>query len=233
VATTRRTFSGSAIGGAKAESRSRSAKVAVYTAAAGDHTTDRVDPGDGFRRGHRSQVAALNDPCYVGNPDTEPRAGERYMDRMIGQRTWRPRPGCSDTRCGTSGLGPFRTRGDPDRVPALRARSSRTTWQGNGAITIAAILAGMRVAGFATRASASGDLGRAARRGGDSADPDPRSNDRRREGSPRDEADVTLLWSLTSQGCGRRHERTCSDFQEPYAGRRAEVTMGEDARTAA
>jgi malate dehydrogenase (oxaloacetate-decarboxylating) len=116
-------------------------KLAVYTAAAGIHP-DRVIPV--MLDVGTDRESLLNDPLYVGNPHSRVR-GERY-DELIGAYVE------TATRLFPNALLHFEDFGPSNARRILneyrdKVRIFNDDMQGTGAITLAAILAGMRVAG--------------------------------------------------------------------------------------
>jgi malate dehydrogenase (oxaloacetate-decarboxylating) len=116
-------------------------KLAVYTAAAGIHP-DRVIPV--MLDVGTDRESLLNDPLYVGNRHSRAR-GERY-DQLIGAYVE------TATRLFPNALLHFEDFGPSNARRILneyrdKVRIFNDDMQGTGAITLAAILAGMRVAG--------------------------------------------------------------------------------------
>jgi malate dehydrogenase (oxaloacetate-decarboxylating) len=116
-------------------------KLAVYTAAAGIHP-DRVIPV--MLDVGTDRESLLNDPLYVGNRHSRVR-GERY-DQLIGAYVE------TATRLFPNALLHFEDFGPSNARRILneyrdKVRIFNDDMQGTGAITLAAILAGMRVAG--------------------------------------------------------------------------------------
>jgi Malic enzyme, N-terminal domain/Malic enzyme, NAD binding domain len=120
-------------------------KLAVYTAAAGVHP-DRVIPV--MLDVGTDRESLLNDPVYVGNRHSRVR-GERY-DRLIAAYVE------TATRLFPNALLHFEDFGPSNARRILNehrgeARIFNDDMQGTGAITLAAVLAGMRVAGSRAR----------------------------------------------------------------------------------
>jgi malate dehydrogenase (oxaloacetate-decarboxylating) len=188
-------------------------KLAVYTAAAGIHP-DRVigvmlDVGT-------DRESLLNDPLYVGNRHSRVR-GERY-DQLIAEYME------TATRLFPNALLHFEDFGPSNARRILndyrdKVRIFNDDMQGTGAITLAAILAGMRVTG--SRASeqrvvifGAGTAGvgiadqiRAVMIDDGIAEDDARSR----------------FWLVDKQGLLVDDMSDLRDFQQPYARRRAEV----------
>jgi malate dehydrogenase (oxaloacetate-decarboxylating) len=189
-------------------------KLAVYTAAAGVHP-DRVIPV--MLDVGTDRESLLNDPLYVGNRHSRVR-GERY-DRLIGAYVG------TVSRLFPNALLHFEDFGPSNARRILneyrdKVRIFNDDMQGTGAITLAAILAGMRVAGsrpseqrvviFGAGTAGVGiaDQVRAVMIG---------------DGLGEDEA-TSRFWLVDKQGLLVDDMSGLRDFQQPYARRREEIS---------
>jgi malate dehydrogenase (oxaloacetate-decarboxylating) len=116
-------------------------KLAVYTAAAGIHP-DRVIPV--MLDVGTDRESLLNDPLYVGNPHSRER-GERY-DQLIAAYVETAGRLFPNALLHFEDFGPSNARRILNEYRD-KARIFNDDMQGTGAITLAAILSGMRVAG--------------------------------------------------------------------------------------
>jgi malate dehydrogenase (oxaloacetate-decarboxylating) len=116
-------------------------KLAVYTAAAGVHP-DRVIPV--MLDVGTDRESLLNDPMYVGNRHSRVR-GERY-DQLIKAYVKTASRLFPNALLHFEDFGPSNARRILNQY-RTNARIFNDDMQGTGAITLAAILAGMRVAG--------------------------------------------------------------------------------------
>jgi malate dehydrogenase (oxaloacetate-decarboxylating) len=188
-------------------------KLAVYTAAAGIHP-DRTIPVSLDVGTDRESLR--NDPLYVGNRHSRVR-GERY-DQLISAYVETASRLFPDALLHFEDFGPSNARRILNEYRG-EARIFNDDVQGTGAITLAAVLAGMRVAGsrpseqrvviFGAGTAGVGiaDQIRAVMIG---------------DGLSADEA-TSRFWLVDKQGLLADDMRDLRDFQRPYARQRSEI----------
>ncbi len=188
-------------------------KLAVYTAAAGIHP-DRVIPV--MLDAGTNRESLLNDPFYVGNRHSRVR-GERY-DQLIATYIE------TVTRLFPNALLHFEDFGPSNARRILeqyrgQAPVFNDDVQGTGAITLAAILAGMHVAGSRPRdqrvvifGSGTAGIGIA----------DQIKTVMVADGLSEDEA-IRRFWCVDKQGLLMSDMTDLRDFQQPYARPRSDV----------
>jgi malate dehydrogenase (oxaloacetate-decarboxylating) len=189
-------------------------KLAVYTAAAGIHP-DRVIPV--MLDVGTDRESLLNDPLYVGNRHSRVR-GERY-DRLIAayvEAASRLFPGAL---LHFEDFGPSNARRILDEYRG-KARIFNDDMQGTGAITLAAMLGGMRVAGSRPRdqrvvifGAGTAGIGIA----------DQIRAVMIADGLAEDDA-TRRFWAVDKQGLLIDDMSNLRDFQQPYARPRSEVS---------
>jgi malate dehydrogenase (oxaloacetate-decarboxylating) len=189
-------------------------KLAVYTAAAGVHP-DRVigvmlDVGT-------DRESLLNDPLYVGNRHSRVR-GERY-DRLIAAYVEAASRLFPNALLHFEDFGPSNARRILDQYRD-KVRIFNDDMQGTGAITLAAILAGMRVAGSRPSEQRVVIFG-AGTAGVGIAD---QIRAVMIDDGLGDGAATSRFWLVDKQGVLVDDMRDLRDFQQPYARRRAEVS---------
>jgi malate dehydrogenase (oxaloacetate-decarboxylating) len=189
-------------------------KLAVYTAAAGIHP-DRVIPV--MLDAGTDRESLLNDPMYVGNRHSRVR-GERY-DALIAAYVATASRLFPDALLHFEDFGPSNARRILQQYRD-RARVFNDDVQGTGAITLAAILAGMRVArsrageqrvvifGAGTAGVGIADQIRAVMVA---------------DGLSTDDA-TRRFWCVDKQGLLLDDMTDLRDFQKPYARRGSEVS---------
>ena len=189
-------------------------KLAVYTAAAGIHP-DRVIPV--MLDVGTDRESLLNDPLYVGNRHSRVR-GERY-DQLIAAYVETAGRLFPNALLHFEDFGPSNARRILNEYRG-KARIFNDDMQGTGAITLAAILAGMRAAGsrpseqrvviFGAGTAGVGiaDQIRAVMLG---------------DGLSEDEA-TERFWLVDKQGLLVDDMSDLRDFQQPYARSRSEVS---------
>jgi malate dehydrogenase (oxaloacetate-decarboxylating) len=189
-------------------------KLAVYTAAAGIHP-DRVIPV--MLDVGTDRESLLNDPLYVGNRHSRVR-GERY-DRLIAAYVETASRLFPDALLHFEDFGPSNARRILNEY-RHKARIFNDDMQGTGAITLAAILSGMRAAGSQPSDQRVVIFG-AGTAGVGIAD-QIRSvviNDGLAE-----EQATARFWLVDRQGLLVDDMSDLRDFQQPYARPRSEVT---------
>jgi malate dehydrogenase (oxaloacetate-decarboxylating) len=188
-------------------------KLAVYTAAAGIHP-GRVIPV--MLDVGTDRESLLNDPLYVGNRHSRVR-GERY-DQLIAAYVE------TATRLFPNALLHFEDFGPSNARRILneyrdKVRIFNDDMQGTGAITLAAILAGMRVAGSHASEQRVVIFGAGTAGVGIADQIRAVMID---DGIAADQA-TSRFWLVDKQGLLVDDMSDLRDFQQPYARRRAEV----------
>ncbi len=188
-------------------------KLAVYTAAAGIHP-DRVIPV--MLDVGTDRESLLNDPLYVGNRHSRVR-GDRY-DQLIKAYVETASRLFPNALLHFEDFGPSNARRILEQYRG-KARIFNDDMQGTGAITLAAILAGLRVAG--TRPSEQRVVIFGAGTAGVGIADQIRAVIAR-DGLSADEA-TRRFWCVDKQGLLVDDMDDLRDFQKGYARRRSEV----------
>jgi malate dehydrogenase (oxaloacetate-decarboxylating) len=189
-------------------------KLAVYTAAAGVHP-DRVIPV--MLDVGTDRESLLNDPLYVGNRHSRVR-GERY-DQLIAAYVETASRLFPNALLHFEDFGPSNARRILDRYRD-KVRIFNDDLQGTGAITLAAVLSGMRVAGSRGRDQ------RVVIFGAGTAGVGIADQIRAvmvSDGLSEDEA-TSRVWLVDKQGLLVDDMQDLRDFQQPYARPRAETS---------
>jgi malate dehydrogenase (oxaloacetate-decarboxylating) len=189
-------------------------KLAVYTAAAGIHP-DRTIPV--VLDVGTDRESLLNDPLYVGNRHSRVR-GERY-DRLVDAYVETASRLFPDALLHFEDFGPSNARRILNEYRS-RARIFNDDVQGTGAITLAAALAGMRVAGSRPREQRVVIFGAGTAGVGIA---DQLRAVMISDGLNEDEA-TRRFWLVDRQGLLVGDMSDLRDFQQPYARQRSEVS---------
>jgi malate dehydrogenase (oxaloacetate-decarboxylating) len=189
-------------------------KLAVYTAAAGIHP-DRVIPV--MLDVGTDRESLLNDPLYVGNRHSRVR-GERY-DQLIGAYVDTASRLFPNALLHFEDFGPSNARRILNEYRG-KVRIFNDDMQGTGAITLAAILAGMRVAGSRPREQ------RVVIFGAGTAGVGIADQIRAVMGADGlgEDAATQRFWLVDKQGLLVDDMDDLRDFQQPYARPRSEVS---------
>jgi malate dehydrogenase (oxaloacetate-decarboxylating) len=189
-------------------------KLAVYTAAAGVDP-DRVIPV--MLDVGTDRESLLNDPLYVGNRHSRVR-GDRY-DRLIAAYVQTASRLFPDALLHFEDFGPSNARRILEQYRE-KARIFNDDMQGTGAITLAAILAGMRVAGSRPHEQRVVIFGAGTAGVGIA---DQIRTVMVSDGLSEQEA-TEQFWLVDKQGLLVADTHDLRDFQQPYARRRSELS---------